>query len=139
MTTARRTFVHSVSRVTHARRNYGGRGQALVEFSLILPILLVLILGTFQVGLLLGLREQLGHAAREAAIVGCPADETVATLLGRTPALVECHVTDGITEVTVSDPAERVAPFFGDLDVTVTGRAVERVPDATPSPVETLP
>ena len=115
------------------------RGQALIEFALVLPLLLVLILGTFQVGLLLGLHQSLSHAAREAAIVGCTADDTVASLLGRTPARVECNVTEGITEVTVSDPAARVAPFFGDLDVTVTGRAVEREPDGTPGATESLP
>jgi len=115
------------------------RGQALVEFALILPILLVVILGTFQVGLMLGLREQLSHAAREAAIVGCPADATVASVLGRAPALVECSVSDGITVVTLTDPAALVTPFLGKLDVTVTGRAVIREPDgASPSPAAYL-
>lgn len=114
------------------------RGQALVETALVLPILLVLILGTFQVGLLLGLRDNLAHAAREAAIAGCPADELVTQLLGFTPESVECSVTEGITAVIVSDSAARVSPFFGGLAVTVTGRAVEREPDATPSAAESV-
>jgi Flp pilus assembly protein TadG len=46
------------------------RGQALVEFALILPLLLLLTLGSFQVGVALMARYELGHAVTESAIVG---------------------------------------------------------------------
>lgn len=49
------------------------RGQALVEFALVLPILLLLLLGSMQVGVALLVRYQLEHAVSEAAIAGATA------------------------------------------------------------------
>jgi Flp pilus assembly protein TadG len=46
------------------------RGQALVEFALVLPVLLLLILGSMQVAVALMVRAELAHAAREGAIAG---------------------------------------------------------------------
>ena len=107
------------------------KGQALIEFAFILPILLFLVLGGMQLALLGIEREELGHAAREAAIVGCPAEDTVQRILGRLPETVTCETVDDVTSVTLADPVARVAPFFGNLTVTVTGRAVPR---PSPSP-----
>lgn len=50
------------------RRAHGDeRGQALVEFSLVLPIVLLLLLGILQVGLILNARQTVENAARIAA------------------------------------------------------------------------
>ena len=43
------------------------RGQALVEFALVLPVLLLLIFGMIQVGLVLNARQTVAHAAQVAA------------------------------------------------------------------------
>ncbi|MRX43315.1 pilus assembly protein [Agromyces sp. Q22] len=45
------------------------RGAAAVEFALVLPILLLLILGIFEFGRLFNIQIQLSNAAREAARV----------------------------------------------------------------------
>ena len=69
------------------------RGQALVEFVLILPILLVLILGIISFGLYLNAANTLqqaartgAHAAALGAPFGCPGDSAQAALSqGQTP------------------------------------------------------
>jgi len=43
------------------------RGQALVEFAVVLPILLLLIFGMIQLGLVLNARQTVAHAAQVAA------------------------------------------------------------------------
>lgn len=117
--------------MTSATRS--ARAQALIEFALILPILLFLVLGTFQVALMAMLREELGHAAREAAIGGCvTAEATVQQVLGRMPEQFSCSTAE-VVIVELADPAAQVAPFFGDITVKVTGRAVVR---ETPAPSE---
>lgn len=43
----------------------GTRGQSLVEFALLLPVLLLIMLGIFEGGRLIYCYQTLGHAARE--------------------------------------------------------------------------
>jgi Flp pilus assembly protein TadG len=50
-------------------RQGGRRGQALVEFALIFPVLVLLLLGIFEVGRLVFAYNTLGNAAREGARV----------------------------------------------------------------------
>lgn len=45
----------------------GGRGQALVEFALVLPVFLLLILGVFDFGRLIFLHTSMTNGAREGA------------------------------------------------------------------------
>ena len=47
------------------------RGQGLVEFALVLPILIVLIISVGELGLIFGKINSLGYASREGARVGC--------------------------------------------------------------------
>lgn len=46
------------------------RGNALVEFALIFPVLLVILLGVIQVGLIMNDKQTLTYAAKEAARMG---------------------------------------------------------------------
>jgi len=61
---------------THARRRE--RGQELVEFALILPLLLLLMVGIFEFGYVVFAYNTLSNAVREGARYGSvqPADET---------------------------------------------------------------
>jgi uncharacterized protein (UPF0333 family) len=43
------------------------RGQALVEFALVLPIFIILVFGLVQVGMYMNARNAVAHAAQEAA------------------------------------------------------------------------
>lgn len=48
-------------------RNRSSRGQTMVEFALVLPILMFLLTGFFDLGRVVLAHDALGHAAREAA------------------------------------------------------------------------
>lgn len=63
------------------RRGHGDEGAALVEFALILPLLVVLLLGTITAGLSINDELQLNHSARDAARYGAtvPEDQTFAS------------------------------------------------------------
>jgi Flp pilus assembly protein TadG len=49
------------------RRGRGDGGAALVEFALVLPVLLMIVVGMFSGGLLYNQKQQLTHATREGA------------------------------------------------------------------------
>jgi Flp pilus assembly pilin Flp len=110
-------------------------GQAMVEYAILLPfVLLVVIMPAFHLGLGLSLREELRHAARQAAVAG--ADEpavpqrcdtalaTVPLILDREPAEVRCSESADALEVYVREPATAVGPFVFIRQVEVTARAV---------------
>ena len=91
------------------------KAQALVEFAIVLPILLMLVVGCAGLGLLLIGRMQLQAAANEAAVAGAQASCTVALsrvpeLLGHTPQEASCDVGGGITAVTLGDPFPVLVP-----------------------------
>jgi|ERR1051326_8618604 len=97
-----------------------GRGQALVEMALVLPILLTLLLGGAAVGIALIDRMELIHAAQRGADDGadsrrreCPvALATARTVLGRSATRSSCKVTGQLVEVTLSDDLPLVVPFL---------------------------
>lgn len=93
----------------------GGRGQSLVEFSLLLPVMLIIIFGIIDFGM--GLRSyiSLTNATREGArfaAVGNPAGSfpsqcstpTSTTVVGRTCVAVEGLDRADISSVTVTYP-----------------------------------
>ena len=89
----------------HARGTH--RAQALVEFAFVLPIMLILTLGLFDLGraFVLGISVQEGarQAARLAAAAGYETTITDAAVLGRliassSPALVGCPPTPGVDQ-----------------------------------------
>lgn len=111
------------------------RGQATVELALLLPVVLTLVLGVVQVGLVVRAQIQVVHAAREAArvvaVTGDPslAADAAARAGGLDPArlrvTVEGHPVSGsVAAVTVVYVAPTdvaiVGPAVG--DVTVTAR-----------------
>jgi Flp pilus assembly protein TadG len=69
--------MHTVAPVNHLGRS-GERGQAIVELALTLPLLLLVVLGVFDFGLMFQRYEVVANAAREGARVGVLPDYTTA-------------------------------------------------------------
>jgi Flp pilus assembly protein TadG len=127
-----------VSQSTPAGRGEGG--QATVELALVLPLVLILVLGVVQVGLVVRDQVLTVHAAREgaraAAVDGRPG-------AARTAALAGTGLAAGRTQVTTAnrgEPGSRVrvevrhrsatdVPLVGALigDVELRAAAVMRV------------
>lgn len=124
------------------------RGQALVEFALILPIMLIVILGTIGVGFLFLVRMEITHAAQEAAEWGArnPQPDCAAVLVrvdhvfGRKPSGSDCKITGDMVEVTVWQETPVVVPLVPlPTEVNVTQRALIRPTLAPlPTPLPTL-
>lgn len=113
------------------------RGQALVEFALILPVQLVLILGALQLGVALMVRSELAHAAREAAVAGAAepsqprrcdtALAALAAVYGRAPDDARCSPSVGpAVEVYAAVDAPDFVPGLDAWTIAVTERAVIR-------------
>ena len=79
------------------------RGIAVVEFSLVLPLLLVFLIGTIEFGLLFYNKQVLTNATREAARAG-------------TAHLTETQIKD----IAVNYCSERLVRFSSDIAPTVT-------------------
>jgi Flp pilus assembly protein TadG len=115
-------------------------GAAAVEFALVVPLLLLLLLGIIEFGRVFNAQMQVTAAAREAARVMAiqkQADLSIATAIadtpGLTPALTSGQVvvapgsctTSTDATVTVTYSLRLVAGLFGS-SVPLTGRAVMR-------------
>jgi hypothetical protein len=108
-------------------------GQAMVEFALVLPLMMVLILGTFQVGFALLMQLQLTHAAQQAATAGANAEavpqrctvaeDTAHTVYAHELDDAHCSQPGNIVELTLTDTLPAVSPF-GPWTLDVTARAV---------------
>ena len=106
------------------------RGQDLVEFALVVPILILLLFGILQIGLLVMQYNTVANAAREGARYGIiareapgsgncgSADATIDTILD-----AACRIAAGLdandVTVTWSKPGG-VSPAFGAVNVTVS-------------------
>lgn len=108
------------------------KGIVMVEFALVLPILLLLILGMVQVGTAMTVRMQLVHAAQQGVVAGAndpaipqrcdTAISTAETVYGGE--LDDAHCTSGSTlTLTLTDTVPAVSPF-GPWTVDVTAKAV---------------
>jgi hypothetical protein len=133
-------------------RPHAERGSAAVEFALVLPLLLVIVVGVVQFGLVFHTRMSLQSAAREggrvASVPGVGSAEVVSRVssaLGGADDLrcppgpgencikitpeqaVPCDERPGQEVVVeVSAPHSLEIPFFGSRALTLTGRAVFR-------------
>lgn len=114
------------------------KGQALVEFALVTPLLLLILLGGVGVGLLVVNRIELLHAAQEAAISGAQQNGCTGALgrvpqiLGYEPDKKSCEVQGQVVEVTLTQSTDRLTPIPMP-DITVIGRAVLREPEPSPT------
>jgi uncharacterized membrane protein len=111
------------------------RGQTLVEFAFVLPLLLVLILVAVDLGRIQRIQYELNHAASEGAIAGaalpnggCPtAEATAARILGRGLGSPTCVVRAGMVELTLSEAIPILEPLLPDpFTINVTARAALR-------------
>jgi hypothetical protein len=123
----------------------GQRGQALVESAIALPVLMLLFLGTVQLGLLVYSRIMLQHAAHcaaraytawepeDAAVALEKADAAAWLALRGTPQPVELQVTvlpdDGRFLGLIGQPEFRGSgPLFHRLTVEASWRPLLRLP-----------
>jgi Flp pilus assembly protein TadG len=101
------------------------QGQAMVEFAMILPILLILVFGIIQFGILfnnyLTLTDAVRVGARQAAVSRTLPDP-VGTAEARVRSAAATSLTDADLDVTVTpyDPLSGQATFVQGGDVTVT-------------------
>src|SRR6266850_2002535 len=102
------------------RRVRGRRGQALVEFALVLPILLLIIFGIIDAGRLIFTMNTVGNAARTGARVAIVNQSTSGTstcdTTSPTAYAVGCAIASGINVSVV--PADVVVTY---RDPTDTG------------------
>jgi Flp pilus assembly protein TadG len=124
------------------RRRDGDRGAAAVEFALVLPVLLILVLGIVEFGRAYNVQTTLSAAAREGvraiALQGSAGDARSAAKQAALPAVVlsdgeiavspaSCPETGPPTTatVTVTYPLTFITNFFG-TSITLTGTGVMR-------------
>ncbi len=117
------------------------RGQALVEFALVTPLFLLLMLGGIGYGLLIMQRMDLLHTAQRAVVYA--SETTCAGALGKVPQLYgsepdfkDCTVTGQVVEVTLRDGIIFTLPIVPmPSSLTVTARSmVAPDPSASASP-----
>lgn len=93
------------------------KGQALVEFAIVLPILLMLVMGIIQFGMMLNSYLAIENASREGAragIVGSADTEIESLIIASSPSLDPAYLTVSLT------PSEANRRSGDTLTVTVT-------------------
>ena len=114
------------------------KGGAVVEFALVVPLVLALVLGLVEVALVARTQLEVVNAAREgarqAAASPDPADAVRAarTTLGdhggsARVSVRRPDVVGALAEVRVTVPYRVAAPLFGGVSVEVSARAAMRV------------
>jgi Flp pilus assembly protein TadG len=134
------------------RRRQSDAGQGLVEFALIFPVLILLLVAIFDVGRLVFAYNDITNAAREGTRTGI-VDQTPgkaqnsaiqqATGLGLTPAQVDvkyCHADgtscsttvpinlDALVQVQISYQWSAITPVIGNILGPITVTSVSRMP-----------
>jgi Flp pilus assembly protein TadG len=111
---------------TIAGRLRGSRGQAAVEFALILPVLMLVLFGCLKVGVAFFSYEELGSAATagaRAAAVNHGTDPTSAAQAAAksiSPTLGLSNSQIAVTYVSAASPAGTSWSYPGNVTVTVT-------------------
>ena len=98
--------MHRGTRATTPRR----RGQALVEFALVIPIFLLILVGLFDLGSAVFSYNSVTNAAREGARLGIVNQDT---------ALIKQRATAQVAVAEVADPSVTTA-FYRDPALTTT-------------------
>jgi len=138
-----RRFSETAALGTHqdaARRAWRDRGSAAVEFALVMPVLLVLVLGIVEFGRAYNVQTTVSAAAREGARVmalqSSPSDARAAAVAAAAPAVTlsagqisvspsTCVGAAGTATVIVTYPMTFITNFFG-ASITLTGKGVMR-------------
>jgi Flp pilus assembly protein TadG len=114
-------------------------GSAVVEFALVLPLVLVVLVAAVEVAVVARAQLEVSQAAREGAreAAASPdpelAVEAVRRFLGDAAgrqariSVKREHRVGGVAEVLVTVPYRVAAPLFGGLTVYLEGRCVMRV------------
>lgn len=114
------------------------RGNAVVEFALVMPLVLVLLLGLIEVAVIARTEIQLIYAAREGAREAAASPET-SRASAAVRAALGAHAPDArisisrpstvgrLVTVTVEVPYRVATPIFGGFTVTMTSKASMRV------------
>ena len=113
-------------------------GPAVVEFALVLPLVLVLLLGIVEIAVIARTELQLVHATREGAREAATSPDSSRAAAAVRSALggraVEARITvkrpgtvGKQATVSVSLPYRVAAPIFGGFTVTLTSKATMRV------------
>jgi hypothetical protein len=92
------------------RRSPGQESQALIEFALISPLLLLLIFGIIDIGRAVFYYDTLNHAAREGARVAVTASSTLPTNASVLAAAVQQLVGVAVTEPCPQGPVISATP-----------------------------
>lgn len=99
---------------TLLRRWLSDEGAELIEFALVLPMLLLVVLGIAEFGFMFQRYEVITNAAREGARIAVLPGYSTADVQNR----VSAYVTQGRVPTTVTNPVVTVA----DVDIPVPGR-----------------
>ena len=91
------------------------RGQSMVEFALILPIILLIVFGTIDIGRIVFLKAQLENAVREGARVG-----RVTQPFNAAPVRARIQAQTGLTNATVVASCPGGCAYGSTLTVTAT-------------------
>jgi len=111
------------------------RGQALLEFAIITPLMLFILLGGISIGLIILDRYELQHAATEGAISGADVHfgrcgEAIAVanrVLGRRPGSASCVVRGRVLELSLSESLPIFIPALANpFPIAVSSRAALR-------------
>jgi hypothetical protein len=116
--------------MTSVTRSTAPSGQVLIEFALVLPLFLFIVVGGLGLGITLVNRMQLQHAAQEVAVeaatVNCTEALTRAdALLGYQPQTATCDVSGQMVTVNLAHSFAALLPFLPE-SISVTARAVQR-------------
>jgi Flp pilus assembly protein TadG len=120
-------------------RTRGERGAAVIEFALVLPILVLLVLGIMEFGRAYHVQTTISGAAREGArVMALQSDSAAAQAAAQSAAQPlavsvgqinvspsSCTTSDDVVTVTVSYPLTFLTGAFG-AAVTLTGKGVMR-------------
>jgi Flp pilus assembly protein TadG len=110
--------MRSWPRIARCKARAGQQGQAMVEFALFLPILLVLLFGVVEIGMMISDQIALVHAAHDGARAGsapgcnldtnCEIAAAVAQANAALSGINQCATTNASAQVLGSNPQQIV-------------------------------